>query len=59
MKAKKTSIRIDSELWKQFRLKCLEADLTATKVLTRLIEGWLRERRKKKKRRKPRKGVEP
>jgi len=57
MKPKKTSIRIDSELWKQFRLKCLEEDLTATKVLTQLIERWLRERRKKKRRRKPKKEV--
>jgi len=59
VKPKKTSIRIDSELWKKFRIACLEKGLTATEVFTKLIRNWLREEERKKRRKKRRKGVKP
>jgi len=57
VKPKKTSIRIDSELWRKFRIACLEKGLTATEVFTKLIRDWLREEEKKKRKKKRKKGV--
>jgi len=57
MKPKKTSIRIDSELWRKFRIACLEKGLTATEMFTRLIKEWLREEERKKRKKRRKKGV--
>jgi len=57
VKPKKTSIRVDAELWKRFRIRCLEKGLTATEVFTKLIKEWLREEEKRKRRKKRKKGV--
>jgi len=57
VKPKKTSITVDSELWRKFRIACLEKGLTATEMFTRLIREWLREEERKKRKKKGRKGV--
>jgi len=57
MKPKKTSIRIDSELWRKFRIACLEKGLTATEVFTKLIRDWLREEERKRRKKEGKKGV--
>jgi len=57
VKPKKTSIRIDSELWKKFRIACLEKGLTATEVFSRLIAEWLEAQRKVKREKRKKRGV--
>jgi len=57
VKPKKTSITIDSELWRKFRIACLKKGLTATEVFTRLISEWLEAQKKVKRRKKKKKGV--
>jgi len=59
VKPKKTSIRIDSELWRKFRIACLERGLTATEMFTRLIREWLRKEERKKRKKKRGKEVKP
>jgi len=48
VKAKKTSISIDRNLWRKFRIRCLEKGVTATEVFSRLIREWLKEEEEEK-----------
>jgi len=57
VKVKKTSISIDRELWRKFRIRCLEKGLTATEVFTRLISEWLEAQKGEKRRKKKERGV--
>jgi len=52
MKAKKTSFRINQELWKQFRMLALGLGRTAGSLLEETIRRVLVEEEEKKKRKK-------
>lgn len=37
----KTSLEFDNELWKKFRVKCLQEGKSASEVLRELVERYL------------------
>ncbi|MEK6941779.1 MAG: plasmid partition protein ParG [archaeon] len=38
----KTSLTLKKELWKKFKLKCVEKEKSYTEILESLIEDWLK-----------------
>ena len=38
----KTSLTLDKELWKKFKIKCVHEEKRYTEVIEQLIEDWLK-----------------
>ncbi len=38
----KTSLTLDKELWKKFKVKCIEKDKSYTAILEDLIKEWVK-----------------
>ncbi len=40
----KTSLTLDKELWKKFKLRCVELDRSYTEVVEELVGDWVKKK---------------